>query len=272
MTSDRTAEDLSRLTEVLRSCAPAAVAVSGGVDSMTLAFVAHRVLGEGVRMYHAVSPAVPPSATERVAQYAATEHWQLSVLDAGEFTDERYLANPANRCFYCKSNLYSTLATNTNDQLLSGTNLDDLGDWRPGLKAAANHAARHPFVEAKIDKDGVRAIARLHELDEIAELPAAPCLSSRVETGIPIAAQELRFIDAAERLVQRKISPQTVRCRLRHSGIVIELDALTHAKTNPQEKLALSAELETLSRKRGIRGTIEFAAYERGSAFLRNRT
>ena len=94
----------------LDDAAPAAVAVSGGVDSMTLAFIAHRHLGEQVSIFHAVSPAVPASATIRVQAYAAKEGWTLTILDAGEFGDERYMANPANRCFFCKTNLYGTLA------------------------------------------------------------------------------------------------------------------------------------------------------------------
>ncbi len=122
---------LDALHASLDDSRPAAIALSGGVDSMTLAFIAHRRVGADVAMFHAVSPAVPSSATARVKAYAAAEGWALTVLDAGEFADERYMANPSNRCFFCKSNLYGTLASATDRQLLSGTNLNDLGDWRP---------------------------------------------------------------------------------------------------------------------------------------------
>lgn len=258
----------ARLREVLATCAPAAVAVSGGVDSMTLAYVAHRALGEQVTMFHAVSPAVPPAATARVRRYAEQQHWQLVVIDAGEFSDPRYLANPAQRCFFCKSNLYGTLARATPAQLLSGTNLDDLGDWRPGLRAAEAQNVRHPFVEAGIDKNTVRAIARAHRLSDLAELPAAPCLSSRVETGIPIDAGALTFIDHAETLVRETLKPATVRCRIRRHGVVIELDETTLGRT----PLAAQAELERAIRSlagAAIDGPIAFASYTRGSAFLR---
>ena len=265
-------DSLARLTKVLRDCAPAAVALSGGVDSMTLAFVAWRTLGDEVRMFHAVSAAVPSSATARVERYAAAENWLLLIVNAGEFADKQYLANPVNRCFYCKNNLYATIAANTSRQLLSGTNLDDLGDWRPGLKAAEDHSVRHPFVEAGITKTGVRSIARHYRLDDIAELPAAPCLSSRVETGIPIVPRELRFIDAAEGLVRRSLDPKTVRCRIRNSGIVVELDAETYEQINQRQQTTLSAELDRLCRQCGVVGTIEYAPYERGSAFLREGT
>ncbi len=258
----------ARLRDALRTCGPAGVAVSGGVDSMTLAFLAHRTLGSEVVMYHAVSPAVPPSATARVRRYAAAERWQLAVVDAGEFGDARYMANPAERCFYCKSNLYQTLAGATAAQLLSGTNLDDLGDWRPGLRAASAQRVRHPFVEAGIDKQGVRTIARWYNLTDLAELPAAPCLSSRIETGIPIATEALHFIDRAENLLRQKLSPETVRCRIRRQGIVIELDEMTLARTSLAMQAELTVALRALAHST-MHGPISFSPYARGSAFLR---
>ena len=161
---------LDALHRALDDSAPAAVAVSGGVDSMTLAFVAHKRLEDRLSVFHAVSPAVPASATKRVKAYAESEGWALTVVNAGEFADERYMVNPANRCFFCKTNLYGTLAGETDAQLLSGTNLDDLGDWRPGLKAAEAENVRHPFVEAGIDKATVRRLAAHFGLDDLAEL------------------------------------------------------------------------------------------------------
>ena len=122
---------------------------------MTLATLAHRLLGAGrVAMVHAVSPAVSPEATARVRRYAEIEAWDLTVLDAGEFADADYLRNPVNRCYFCKTNLYGTIARVTPRQILSGANTDDLGEYRPGLDAAREHGVRHPYVEAEIDKRG----------------------------------------------------------------------------------------------------------------------
>ena len=264
-------KQLVRLEEILRSCSPAAVAVSGGVDSMTLAFVANRVLGADASMFHATSPAVPLSATERVKDHARIYAWKLQVISAGEFDDDQYVANPANRCFYCKQNLYGTIARKTDHQLLSGTNLDDLGDWRPGLKAAENHSVRHPFVEAEIDKAGVRAIARNFDLADIAELPAAPCLSSRVETGIPINARELRFIDETERMIRNSIATPSVRCRIRKSGIVIELDSTAHSELAAKQRIMLSGSIRRLADQHKVSGDVTFEPYQRGSAFLREQ-
>ncbi|MGI9502615.1 MAG: adenine nucleotide alpha hydrolase [Geminicoccaceae bacterium] len=261
--------EVEKLAAIFESCRPAAVAVSGGVDSMTLAFLAHRHLGDAVTMFHTLSPAVPPLATERVEAYGKKEGWQLQVLDAGEFADENYLANPANRCFFCKSNLYGSLAKATGAQLLSGTNLDDLGDWRPGLKAASNNDVRHPFVEAEIDKAKVRALARNHGLTDLADLPAAPCLSSRVETGIRIDAEMLRFIDGTEAMLRERLSPDTVRCRVRQDGVVIELDraALEGVTENRRGEIEQDIRENLPANAAGL--PISFQAYRRGSAFLR---
>src|SRR6185436_2376939 len=105
--------------------------------------------------------------------------------------------------------------------VVAGTNLDDLAEYRPGLDAAKNHGVRHPFVEVGIDKATVRAIARHLGLGTIAELPAAPCLSSRIETGIAIDPDMLKLVHAAELLVSKSLAPRTVRCRVRAKGVVI---------------------------------------------------
>ena len=126
------------------------------------------------------------------ARMPRTRAGRSTSIDAGEFADPRYRANPVNRCYFCKHNLYGTIATRFEGTILSGTNTDDLGDFRPGLKAADEHRVRHPFVEAGLAKSDVRALARELRLDDLAELPAAPCLSSRVETGIAVEPVALR--------------------------------------------------------------------------------
>ena len=265
---NRLLDRLDVLHRALDDTAPAAVAASGGVDSMTLAFIAHRRLKERLSVFHATSPAVPASATERVEAYAAKEGWALAIVDAGEFGDERYMANPANRCFFCKTNLYGTLAAKTEKQLLSGTNLDDLGDWRPGLKAAEAEGVRHPFVEAGIDKATVRRLAAHFGLDDLAELPAAPCLSSRIETGLRINPELLPKIDQVEALLRKRLSPETVRCRLRKDGVVIELDQTTFNRLGAAGRPALTGEIVVILGARHA-NAITFEPYRRGSAFLR---
>jgi uncharacterized protein len=259
---------LATLESVLRSMDTVAVAVSGGVDSLTLAAVAHRVLGERVSMFHAVSPAVPADATDRTRQVAHCEGWALTVLDAGEFGSSDYMRNPVNRCFYCKTSLYGAIRPHTTAQMVSGTNLDDLGEYRPGLIAAKEHGVRHPFVEAQIDKQGVRAISRHLGLGDVAELPASPCLSSRIETGIAIDPVMLGCVHQSERLVDRELRPKTVRCRVRAGGVVIELDEASLASLTDEWRASLTNQLRALFERAGFAFGVTFAPYRVGSAFL----
>jgi len=246
------------------------IAVSGGVDSMTLAALAHRRIGpDAVRMAHATSPAVPAEAGERVRQFAADENWRLAVVDAGEFTDPAYRSNPVNRCFFCKSNLYRTLSGLSDGLVVSGANIDDLGDYRPGLEAARDHSVRHPYVEAGLGKRDVRGIAERLDLPVFARLPSSPCLSSRVETGISIKADDLALIDAVERWCRERLSPRTVRCRLRWTGFVIELDeaALADLDTAPGRS-AVADDLRSIYPALEAR-PLSFEPYSRGSAFVK---
>jgi uncharacterized protein len=260
---------LERLERVLSTLDGAVVAVSGGVDSMTLAAVAGRMPALDVEMAHAVSPAVPPTATARVRAHAAAEGWRLTVLDAGEFGDADYRANPVDRCRYCKAHLYGAIRRRSSSVVLSGTNVDDLGDYRPGLEAAAEHGVRHPYVEADVDKAGVRAIARASGLEDLAELPATPCLSSRIETGIPIEARLLAFVDRAEREVREALEPGVVRVRVRRDGVVVELDPATLEGVRRRGAGELRRTLEGLAADARIGSELRFAAYRMGSAFLR---
>lgn len=260
---------LRRLEALLAGLEEASVAVSGGVDSMTLSVVAGRVLRSRATMMHAVSPAVPPSATARVRRYADREGWRLSLLDAGEFDDPLYRANPANRCFYCKESLYSAMRRATVGIMLSGTNLDDLDDYRPGLEAARRHGVRHPFVEAQIDKSGVRGISRALGLQDLAELPAAPCLSSRIETGIRIQANLLAFVDRAERTIRESLAASIVRARVREETIDIELDPDSLSRLRAEVPAKLARQVEAMATEEGTWRPVRFAPYRRGSAFLR---
>lgn len=258
-----------RLRSVINDIGPLAVAVSGGVDSMTLAMMAHQILRHDARMLHALSPAVPAEASERLRRYAQLMGWQLQIVDAGELADPNYTANPHNRCFYCKTNLYTAMASQFDCILVSGTNNDDLSDYRPGLEAAARHGVRHPFVEAGMDKAAVRAVARDLALSDIAELPASPCLSSRVETGIPIDPIVLGAIDRAEALVRRQLNPETVRCRVRDKSIIIELDSRSLTAMDAVTAGQLQREIGTMLAVAGVHRPVDFSGYRMGSAFLR---
>jgi uncharacterized protein len=259
---------LAELIRVLDRHERLAIAVSGGVDSMTLAHVAHRFSRARSTMYHAAGPAVPTSAGNRVASHATRHGWSLATIDAGEIDDARYRANPLDRCYYCKTNLYTRIRSLTCDTIASGTNTDDLSDFRPGLRAASERDVVHPYVEAGIDKEGVYAVAKRLGLGDLERLPAQPCLSSRVETGIAIDEADLAFIDAVEsELAERLGRDRVLRCRVTYGGIVIELaDANDDTVATLARKVAESACRGAKRTFAGVR------PYSRGSAFLRVAT
>ena len=276
MTGTLTDNPTERVARVLEAMGPVTVAVSGGVDSMTLAALAHARSPAGARMAHAVSPAVPAAATARVRRRARADGWALAIVEAGEFGDADYLANPSNRCYFCKTNLYRAIRAIVGEHgetvVVSGANTDDLGDYRPGLEAAKEWRVRHPWVEAGVDKAGVRRLARRLGLAEVADLPSSPCLSSRVETGIAIEGDVLGAVDAAERYVRRRLGARTVRCRVRADGVAVELDADALEALAPGERASLAPAVAAMfaraRRDGGAPPPVRFEAYRRGSAFL----
>lgn len=258
-------DSIAELRSALMRYDNLAIAVSGGVDSITLATVAHKTL-QKVKMVHAVSPAVPTEATARVRDYASRFGWQLQVIDAGEFADKMYLANPVNRCYYCKSNLYSAVKNHTPGMVASGANLDDLGDFRPGLIAAREHEVVHPLIEANIDKATVRSIAKLLELDQVSELPAQPCLSSRVETGLSIDPDDLLFIHKVEKYLTQALGAGDIRCRISQNGVRIEIAEALMVK-NASNWASVQAYVESLIAENN-RTLVGYTSYVRGSAFV----
>jgi uncharacterized protein len=262
---------LARLHAVLAMIPVRVVACSGGIDSLVLSVLAHRAAPASTTIAHTVTPAVPGDGTARVADYAGREGWDLRVVRSGEFDDEAYLANPVDRCYHCKSNLYDAV-----DQLIgrsgdhavvvSGANLDDLGEFRPGLVAAAERSVRHPYVEAQVTKAEIRMIARHLGLAD-ADLPASPCLASRLYTGTRVTASRLRAVEAGEALVRDRTGIAVVRCRVRDSAVLVEVrDADRGLLTD-----------EILTQLTGVMSTVEPAivsvvldddAYAPGRAFV----
>jgi uncharacterized protein len=266
--SDPLDDRLAALEALLRALAPVRLAVSGGVDSMTLALIAGRALGAKATVAHAVSPAVPPEATERVLAVGRREGWTVDRVDAGEFEDEAYLGNPYDRCFHCKTHLYRAIARRGPGTLLSGTNTDDLGDYRPGLVAAREHGVRHPFVETGIDKAAVRVLCRRLGYPELAVLPAAPCLSSRVETGVRIEPRLLALVHRVERDLTDAFDPPVVRCRVRRDAVAVEVDPTTLEALSNGDGGRWAARIAALAREHGAPQRILFEPYRRGSAFV----
>lgn len=254
----------ARLLAALDRHETLAIAVSGGVDSMVLAYLAHRHSRTRASMLHAVGPAVPAAATARVRQHAERHGWAVRFIEAGEMDDPDYLRNPVDRCFHCKKNLYGRIASLVRGDIASGANVDDLGDYRPGLEAARRQSVVHPYIEAGLRKSDIYALAAAHDLSDLASLPASPCLASRIETGIVVRPTLLGFIERAE-LHLKAMLPDAgaVRCRMTAAGVVIEVEVWPDA--------ALRSEVEHWARTFCREAAQSFAGlrrYRRGSAFL----
>src|SRR3954471_6117054 len=196
------------------------VAFSGGVDSSVVAAIAHRALGDRALAVTAVSPAVATGELDGARGVAAHIGIAHETVSTEELARPGYVANGRDRCYFCKTELYDVLAELARARgypaLLSGANADDAGDWRPGLRAAAEHGVRHPLLEQGVTKDQVRALARLLELPS-ASKPASPCLASRIPYGTAVDPATLRQIDRAERAAKALGFPVL---RVRHHGIL----------------------------------------------------
>lgn len=251
-------EALQRLRASLGAYPRLVVAVSGGVDSLTLATVATQVVPD-FSVAHAVSPAVPKPATDRVRQFAHQQGWKLHVIDAGEFKNPDYLKNPINRCYFCKSNLYKRIAETCAGPIAAGTNTDDLGEYRPGLIAASENQVLHPYLDAQISKMELRIIASELGLSDIAALPAQPCLASRIETGIAVTEEDLVFAFQMEELARSHGLRGNVRCRITRKGVKLETSEIAGTS------LMDAVKLNCTESGRKFAG---HAPYQRGSAFV----
>ena len=226
MVATSTSVKLERLHAVLASTGGAVVAFSGGTDSALVAAVAARALGDRAVAVTAVSPSLPPGELREAREVAATVGIRHKAVRTHEAEREAYLANGADRCYHCKTELYDVLADVARDEhlpvVVSGANVDDLGDWRPGLKAAEEHRVRHPLVEAGFTKQEVRDAAR--ELGVPTwDKPASACLSSRIEHGVRITVEDLSRVGRAERAL-KDLGFRQVRVRVHNEVARVEVE------------------------------------------------
>ena len=252
-TDDREAE--ARLAAWFRDHGSALIGFSGGVDSAYLACVAVDALGaEQVLAVIGRSASYPAEQWERAREVALSFDIPVLEVNTDEVSDPRYAANPSNRCYFCKTELWDTLAPIAHDRdlavVVDGTNADDLGDHRPGARAAAEHAVRSPLAELGFTKAAIRRLSRARGIPTWSQ-PASPCLSSRIPYGTAVTIDRLRQVELAERA-------------LRHAGVIGDLRVRYHGDLARIEIAAdaLNGWLEASARDR-LRVAVRSAGFDR---------
>jgi pyridinium-3,5-biscarboxylic acid mononucleotide sulfurtransferase len=210
-----TRQKFTHLRLILTDIPDAVVAFSGGVDSSLLAVAAREAIGDAVTAVIAGSPSIPRRELTEAIEFAGRHDIRLEVVRTNEMEDPRYRRNGSDRCVFCKEALTDAVLTHPvfrDRTLLLGVNVDDLGDHRPGQRAARRRGARFPLAEAGLGKAEVRTLAREMDL-ETWNKPAAACLASRLAYGVPVSDEALRRIEQAEESLGRLGLAGDVRVR-----------------------------------------------------------
>ena len=219
-------DKLKQLQDIFKTMESVAVAYSGGIDSTLLLKVAYDCLGDQAIALTAISASLPTNEREEAATVVDHIGARHILIQSDETEDPRYLANNTNRCYFCKNNVYEQLIRYTEQHnvqyLVDGTNLDDVGDHRPGRKAAREWGVRSPLQEAGLNKADIRQISRMLGLPNW-DKPAAACLSSRVPYGTPINLEILSQVEQAE-LVLKRMGFRQLRVRHHQDIARIEVE------------------------------------------------
>ncbi len=263
--SEATNVKLEALRKAVRELSSVLVCYSGGIDSALLLAVAHQELGPSAIGMTAVSPSLAPSERDgavRTAQVIGADH---RLVESHEIEREAYVANGADRCFHCKSELYEIATAKQREwgleHVVNGTNRDDLGDYRPGLDAAREAGVRSPLVECDLSKADVRELAYAIGL-EVWDKPASACLSSRIPYGTSVTRERLAQIGGfEEELRQLGLRQVRVRWHDKIARIEVALDELMQLAEDGMREAVVAA-----GKRHGFTYiTLDLAGYRVGS-------
>ncbi|AND85448.1 ATP-dependent sacrificial sulfur transferase LarE [Clostridium tyrobutyricum] len=256
---------LDTLKENIKKLQSVAIAFSGGVDSTFLLKVAHDVLGDNVIAITATSSTYPKRELDEARKYAKSMGVKHIIIESEELDIEGYAKNPVNRCYYCKKELFSKLRNiakeNDINYVLDGSNLDDTGDYRPGMEAAKELGIVSPLKEAKLTKDDIRTFSREMNLPTWNK-PSFACLSSRFPYGNKITSKKLKMVEDAEQfLLDLGFRQVRVRCH----------DTIARIEVAPEERskffdLSLMDKVGNKFRELGFTYvTLDILGYKTGS-------
>jgi uncharacterized protein len=208
------------------------IAYSGGVDSAFLLAVAHEVLGENAQPVIGISPSLLPEEWDEAREVANRIGANLREIETHEIDDENYNSNPNNRCYFCKSELFSVLQKFAREEnfaaICDGTNLDDMTEWRPGAQAGAELGVLSPLRECEFSKAEIREFSQLYNLPTW-DKPAMPCLSSRIPYGTPVTREALQMIGRAEVFFREKgVKELRVRHYVENEKPIARLEIAPH--------------------------------------------
>jgi uncharacterized protein len=243
----------------LRACGRVAVAYSGGVDSAVVAKAAQLACGENAVAITAVSASLASGEREAAEELATLIGIRHRIIATEEFSNHDYLKNAPDRCYFCKTELYTQLERLLSepradlpdfDVIVNGANLDDRGDYRPGMLAAREHAVRSPLIEAGLTKADVRQLAAHWDLP-VWDKPATPCLSSRIAYGVAVTPERVERVDRAEEFLRNEFGLREFR--VRHEAgdlarIEVPISELPRLISDPTRK-AISQKLHSLGFK-----------------------
>jgi uncharacterized protein len=263
--SDATSAKARSLDRILRGLESVIVAYSGGTDSAYLSLAATAALGRRALAVTADSPSYPDHHRRLALEIARDFGFQHQIIQTQEIDDPSYRANPANRCYYCKRELYTRLAVLARERgiavVVDGNNADDRGDYRPGRQAAREFGVRSPLDEVDLTKDEIRALSRAANLPTWDE-PASACLSSRIPYHSEVTPAKLRMIEQAERV----LNDLGFRiCRVRHHDNEARLEfdpSETSRALEPALRATIDRELQAIGY---ADVTIDPRGYRRGS-------
>jgi uncharacterized protein len=262
LTAVQKEQNLRRLMREMRTVL---VAYSGGVDSAYLALIATQELGENAVCVTGISPSVSQIQRQEAKRIAEDFNFNFHTIETDELENPAYQANPTNRCFHCKTELYGKLSALAKEKkieyVLDGTNTDDLGDYRPGKIAAMEKGVRSPLIEVGLSKNEIRQLSKIQNLSTW-DKPASPCLSSRLAYGVPVTIERLSKVERGEEIL-RGFGFREFRVRVHDEIVRLEI---APAEMEHALSLRMTEKLAEKFRKLGFKYvTLDLHGYRSGA-------